>query len=519
MRRWVRARPMLVIGVLAVVATSIAAEPASALPDTGAGVVAPAHASTSRPRSSTPSRSTRPTPLLQLAAVGDRANVDAPRVSVALDPGSSSSRTFVVTNHSSDLRLTVEFSAVDASTSASGAVKYASSASSDGPASWVTLSDLMATIEPGASERVSLTVEPPANALPGSVIAGVVASIDHAARADDGSAVAVHASVSLPVAIKINGAPTALVSISDVSAVKDHGKVYLDITFENAGGTANTMVGQVDVTGGRTYSVRTPVAPLKQTQVRVPFAMPNGAKTASVSVATQDAAGDQADWSGSVGFETPTASPAAPGQQPSGGRPATVSPSGARSLPRPALALTVLVFAAAAIWFAAELRRNRSRRRSLPPVPTTAAAYAAYAPVVADPLVAVVSQLGALVEAVDRLVTGIGGAPAPAEVATSTSTSDAAAPTAPTAPTPPPVPTPTATAPAATPAPAPAPPAAPAAPPKSAATELAELAALISMPASPSVPEFDESDPYDWPTQAQLDDFAERRRQSRNKPE
>jgi hypothetical protein len=550
MRRWVRALPMTLIGVFAVVATSTATEPAWALPDTGAGAAAPALASPPRP--STPDHSTRPTtaptargstPMLQVAVAGESATSGPPRIEVALDPGASVQRSFVVTNRSPDLRVTVRFEAVDAMARSDGEVEYASTASSDGPASWLTLSDVVATIEPGASEHVSLTVEPPANAFPGSAVAGVIARVDGAVRADDGSAASAQASVSLPVAVKINGAATALVSVSGVGAIDDHGHQSLEITFENSGGTANVMVGQAQVLGpgGHSYAVRAAVAPLRRTTVRVPFAMPTGAKTASVSVATEDAAGDQADWSGAVGFGTPTASPTTASQASNRRGTAPAGTSATASLPRPALAVVVLVFAAAAIWFASELRNSRSRRRSIAVVPAVAGAYAAYAPVVADPLAAVVCQLGALVEAVDRLVTGVGGAP---------STAAATSPPVPTtSPSPPsPTPTPEAVASAAVPAPrapaaAPTPPslptAAPTAPPapvvappapatpapsvtpvaKSPATELAEIARLLSMPAAPSVPELDEKDPYDWPSQEQLDQFADRRRESQNDPE
>ena len=44
------------------------------------------------------------------------------------------------------------------------------------------------------------------------------------------------------------------------------------------------------------------MAALTHTTVRVPFAMPAGAKTVPISVIATDSGGDQATWSGTVGL-------------------------------------------------------------------------------------------------------------------------------------------------------------------------------------------------------------------------
>ena len=266
---------------------------------------------TARHRVTTAPTTRGPTSVLQVAA-DDSPTSGSPRIAVTLDPGASVQRSFVVTNRSRDLRLTVQFEAVDAMARSDGEVKYASSASSSGPASWLTLSDLVATIEPGASERVSLTVEPPASALPGSAIAGVVARVDHAARADDGSAVSAQRIGLVAGGGQDQRRPDrARQHLRRRCRQRPRPPESRDHVPERRWDCERDgWTGAGARAGGRTYAVRASVAPLRRTTVRVPFAMPAGAKTASVSVATEDAAGDQADWSGPVGFATSAPSPA-----------------------------------------------------------------------------------------------------------------------------------------------------------------------------------------------------------------
>ncbi len=102
------------------------------------------------------------------------------RLDVAVDPGQSVQRSFVVANRSSTIRLTVRLAGVDATASAGDSVTYAHGASNDGPGSWISLSDVVSTIEPGAQVRVSVNVAPPATVDPGNVMAGVVATVDQA---------------------------------------------------------------------------------------------------------------------------------------------------------------------------------------------------------------------------------------------------------------------------------------------------------------------------------------------------
>ena len=124
-----------------------------------------------------------------------------------IDPGASAKRAFVVTNRSSSLRVTVRLAAVDATARPGGAVQYAHDASASGPGSWLTLSDVVTTLEPGAHVHVTLTITPPDNATPGAVTAGLVARVDHAARVSDNQPVDAAGEISLPIAINVKGAP------------------------------------------------------------------------------------------------------------------------------------------------------------------------------------------------------------------------------------------------------------------------------------------------------------------------
>jgi hypothetical protein len=156
------------------------------------------------------------------------------------------------------------------------------------------------------------------------------------------------------------------------------------------------------------------------------------------------------------------------------------------SFPSPALIVVALLFVAAAVWFALEIRRNRAGRRSRGAAPGPGAAPVAGAVAAAAAgsagsagaaaaraasadgaqLTAIAEQLGALVASIDRLVTrmGDGGGADPQskpELAR--------------------VPVP------------------------------ANPAPMFFAPAAQRGPDA-EFDPYDWPTQRQLDDFAARRR-------
>jgi hypothetical protein len=470
MRRSLRTVPAILVGALALVTTTTRVPPIA-----GAASATSVAAAKHTP----PSSDDQGVGLLQVTPVGTAPTSNAaPRVVVAVDPGASTRGSFVVVNRSADLVLTVGFAAVDATAVPGGALRYAASSPAGSPATWLTLSDLIATLEPGAKLPVSLTITPPANAAPATVIAAVVVRVHSAVRAADQTAVHANATVTVPVAITVKGAPTAVISITGVRMVDTHGRTALEITFQNGGATANTMAGRVQIRGPRPYTetLRASVAPLTQTTVRVPFAMPSDATTVPISVVATDAGGDQATWTGAVGADTPSPS-AAPTNGPRAPLPhRTTTRTGAASLPRLGLIVVACVFVAAAIWFGAELRRNRRVRRARKRQAFTAVSAASGAadtavavPVGAeDPMGAVAAQLGALVDAIDRLVGRLGPPSAPL-------TGHAPAAPAPTS------------------------------------TD-ADSRGSPRTGAAPGIPPASADDLYDWPTEAQLDAFAARRR-------
>ncbi len=430
------------------------------------------------------------------------------RLSVVMDPGASLQRSFVIANRTSGLRLTVRLATVDATADANGIVTFGEKASPSGAASWLTLSDVVATLEPKAELRVSLKITPPGNADPGSVFAGVVARVDRSVRMADGADGPKGDPISLPVAIDVKGAPTALVSVVGVNAIKDHDRSYLEVTFQNGGATANTMAGTLNVLGShpKSFALRADVAPLTHTTERVAYDMPSGTKTVPVAVDTQDAGGNQAAWSGKAGFDTAsthaTAAPKAANTKPAS--PARGAHGGL--LPRALTMLVALALVAGAVWFGAEVRRSRRTRgprdsdrvrrarrirvAKVTPIPMPVAAplfdpgaaaprrgapapVAASAPVTSD---AIAAQLGALVHAIDRLVSRLGEVLPGAAHPPPTARPDVAA-----------------------------------GPAVDGVVARAESGAILYAAAAPE-PQRLAFDPYDWPTEAQLDEFIAKRK-------
>ena len=437
-------------------------------------------------------------------------------VDVAVDPGGSVTRAIDLTNRSGDLQLTVRLGTVDAA-ARGGHVQFASSARPGGPPTWVDLSDVVVTIQPHGHVRFSMNVGPPANADPGTLVVGLVARVQSALRTSDDASVRSDASASLAVHVRVKGAATALVSIVSVTAVQDHGHGALQVTFQNSGATANTMVGHVGVRGTapRSIPLRAQIAPLTHTSVRVPFTLPSGKASVPVSVIATDAAGDQAEWTGDVSLAPPpapagkhvgTAAHAGEARAVTG---ASASARHGRSWTATGLhALVVLALAAAAVWFGAEIRRSLSQRRARPSVRRVRAAAVAdditpparprrrrVRPAVAqapptadaiavavavpdrraasgspDPMAAIAAQLGALVDSIDRLVARLGdGIPAPIGAARP--------------------PTPVASTSEAAPAEAPS----------------------LPDPRQPAAVR-EHGDPFDWPSEAQLQRYEDERR-------
>jgi hypothetical protein len=455
-------------------------------------VAAPATASASAARVSGATGATGagvPPGALAISVAGSSAGARA--IDVAIDPGSSATRRIVVVNRSTDLRLTTRL----------GPVAVGPPESSTGEqASWVTLSDVVETLEPGASASVTARILVPANAVPGAIVVNLVARVERAVHVSDGSPVSGTPSASVPVRMTVKGAPTAQVSIVGVQSVSEKGQDYLAIEFQNVGATAIAMHGRARVATSppETYAVDARVAPLTSTVTRVAWVKPAGSKGITVSVDTDNARGDQAAWSGTVGTTSPT-TVAAP-------QPGAVAANASASRPvderDPFLLGLLAAVALAVLWFAYEmvraLVRGRKRRRLLKLVgliATRREAEPVNAPVPvaanADQIGAVAAQIGALVGAIENLTARLDAVSALPSAA------------------PEPVPgAPLLTAVPALGTPIPAPPPPPSAMPARSPGPAPKIVAAAAEIASALGDDY----PYDWPTPEQLDRFVSRKR-------
>jgi hypothetical protein len=470
MTRSIGARLAIAIGVLTIATPATAS--ASTADAAGAGV--PAGALTMR---------------VAGASVGVRA------IDVEIDPGKSATRRVVVVNHSADLRLTTHLGPV-----AVGPTEGSTGAQP----SWVTLSDVVETLEPGASASVTARILVPANAVPGAVVVNLVARVERAVRVSDGSPVPGTPSASVPIRMTVKGAPTAQVSIVGVQSVNEQGQDYLAIEFQNVGATAIVMHGRARVATSPpvTYAVDARVGPLTSTVARVAWVKPAGSKGITVSVDTVNARGDQAAWNGTVAATTPTTVAVVHGSA------AAASASTPVDKRDPFLLGVLATVALAVLWFAYEmvraLVRRRKRRRLLKlagliaggreqepgPAPAPVAANA-------DQIGAVAAQIGALVGAIENLTARLDAATASPFGAPFTA--------------PEPVPgAPVLTAVPALGTPIPAPPPPPSAMPAQAPRR--EPAPKFVAAAAEIASALGNDYPYDWPTPEQLDRFVSRRR-------
>jgi len=119
-------------------------------------------------------------------------------LAVTLDSGASEEHDLVVSNHTSDLRLTVKLAATDAT----------GNLGTDA-ASWLAFGDDEIQLDPHAATIVPMTIAVPHDTQPGSALAHVSASIENAVAAADGSPVTGTASRTMPVSIVQRGTPTA----------------------------------------------------------------------------------------------------------------------------------------------------------------------------------------------------------------------------------------------------------------------------------------------------------------------
>lgn len=349
-------RIALVVGALAVVV--LAARPVAAVP--GAPQAAPTSAAPGAV----------PADALGLAV----AQVSTNGLAVTLDAGASEEHDLVISNHTPDLRLSVKLAATDASGNIG-----------TGAASWLAFSDDVVQLEPHAAITVPMTVAVPHDTQPAQALAHVVATVESATSAVDGSPRAGTTRATFPVAITVRGTPTATIAIADVH--RDDDRKAVAIVLRNYGNQSASVNGSVRVTGERSQTLHfsANLSPTRDTTLDVPWEVPDKNKPVDVSVDINYGRGNVASWSSTLGGPPlnldPQASDSSSGDNTTvtttvdtsndtstanSSAPSVSKPWYKQSWFPPAVVLAILL---AGGWFFLEMKRAGRREREMPAYP------------------------------------------------------------------------------------------------------------------------------------------------------
>jgi hypothetical protein len=405
MKRWIA----LAVGALAMLC---AARPAAA--------VTRAAANSSQP----PPRTSPAVPPNDALGVAFAEHQAGPGLAVTLDPGASEQHDLVISNRTRDLRLSVKLLATDAS----GAL-------TTGTAAWIAFGADVVQIDPNSSQTIPVTVTVPHDTQPGEQLAHVTATIDSAALATDGSPRALSLNKTLPVAITVNGTPTAQVSITNVTRIDKGSKHQLGIVMRNFGDQGAHVSGTIVVSGSnpQTHPFSADLAPRRDTTLLIPWNAPSKNVGADVDVQADYGGGNTASWSSQVGGTpvpmatlpgggSPTPATATTDTTPGDATSGSSTPSASASDPwwkKGAIpGAIVLAIILAAVWFFFEMRSSKRRRDEMPSqmpfivmpgmMPQQ---YGPPAPMTSDATVELAKQLVALSEVIVRLATGESEAP------------------------------------------------------------------------------------------------------------
>ncbi len=347
-------RIALAVGALAVLV--VAARPVAAAPG------APPAAPTSEAPGSVPAD-----------AVGVAiASVSTNGLAVTLDAGASEEHDLVISNHTADLRLSVKLSATDASGNIGA-----------GAASWIAFGDDVVQLEPHAAATVPMTVAIPHDTQPAPALAHVVATVETASSAADGSPRNGTARATFPVAITVRGTPTATIAIADVH--RDDDRKAVAVVLRNYGNQGANVSGTIRVTGDKpqTLHFSANLAPTRDTTVDVPWNVPDKNKPVDVAVDVNYPGGNVASWSSTLGGAPLKLDPSPSQSSNSDNSTATTvadttSDSNNASLVSVSKPwykqswfppLVVIAILAAAGWFVFETKRAGQREREMPASP------------------------------------------------------------------------------------------------------------------------------------------------------
>jgi hypothetical protein len=323
----------------------------------------PAAAAPAAPATTAPSASTVPANAIGL----EIANVTTPGLAVTVDPGATDNHDLVISNHTSDLRLTVKLVATDATGNiASGA------------AQWIAFENDEVQLDPHSATTDTMTVAIPHDTQPSSILVHVVATIANSVSAADGSPRPGAAKATFPLSITINGSPTAQVAIADVHRVDEGSKHQLAVVLRNFSNDTPKVEGTVRVNGDHpqklTFTTDLPAG--RDTTMSLPWNAPPVSQVTEVAIELKYGS-NVAQWSSVLGgaptslepspaeVTTPSTTPAQdPAQQPQ----APVA-SADKSKPWWQTLLPfgiVLAILAAGAWFVWEMRRSKEREREMP---------------------------------------------------------------------------------------------------------------------------------------------------------
>jgi hypothetical protein len=320
---------------------------------------------------------------------------------VTLDAGASEQHDLVISNRTTNLRLSVKLSASDAT----GGVGTGTSA-------WIAFGADVVQLDPHSSRTVPVTLSIPHDTQPGQALAHVTARVESATLAADGSPRNVVSHKTLPVSMTVNGAPTAQIAIADVHRVDKDSTHQIGIVMRNFGDQGARITGRVIVAGDhpQTHGFSAELAPRRDTTLLVPWDAPSKDTATDISVSVDYGGGDTALWSSRIGGPPATVDTApeaevseTPTSAASTATPTTTDNTAAKDPWWKKAAIPGIVIVAillAGLWFVFELRSSRRRRETMPMQPPFFVV-----PGGGDASVELAKQLVALTEVIVRLVT------------------------------------------------------------------------------------------------------------------
>ncbi len=374
-----------VAAVLVAVAQPVAADPG-----------APAS-----PNANPPAASSVPADALGLSL----AQVAGSGLAVTLDAGASEEHDLVVSNHTANLRLTVKLSATDATGNLGTAA-----------ASWLAFGDDEIQLDPHVATTVPMTIAVPHDTQPSDALAHVSATVENAVSAADGSPVAGTATQTFPVAISVQGTPTAQIAIADVHRVDKGSRHELAVVLRNYGDQGAQVSGHVVIAGDQpqTLPFNADLGASRDTTVDLPWHAPPAGSASDIAVDLEYGGGNVASWSSRLGGAPTDLSPV------TAASPTTVADTSAATTPaagsggaakpwwkQPFVALlAALALLAAAAWFGFEMLASRRRRGEFAAGPVGYAAMPpGWTPTSSEESIDLAKQLVRLTDVVVQLVT------------------------------------------------------------------------------------------------------------------